>query len=146
MKWNMWSPGHMKWQKLSVQGTLNPSPRLSCEHHDKQKFNYGRRKAIKEHSHFLAFINQEHIYELYCSMLTGENRTTGKKKQVQNPIVLLYYHECKRPMGTFICHLQSGVPSPLRKPTNHSLCFGYWHSREELISSIGLLFIMTEVQ
>lgn len=81
----MWSPGHMKWQKLSVQGTLNPSPRLSCEHHDKQKFNYGRRKAIKEHSHFLAFINQEHIYELYCSMLTGENRTTGKKTRYKTP-------------------------------------------------------------
>lgn len=69
--------------ELSVQGNSDPS--LSCEQHHKQKFNYGRRKAIKEHSIFLAFINQDQIYELYFGVLTGENKNNKHKNQGQKP-------------------------------------------------------------
>lgn len=84
--------------ELSVQGNSDPSP--SCEQHHKQKFNYGRRKAIKEDSIFLAFINQVQIYELYFAVPTGENKNNEHKNQGQNLMVLLYYHACKRSLGT----------------------------------------------
>lgn len=58
-------------------------------------------------------MNQEHIYELYFSVLTGEKENNKHKNQVKKPpSVLLYYPACKRSVGIFCLPFKSSVPEP----------------------------------
>lgn len=110
-------------------------PFVSSEQHHKQKFSYGRRKAIREYSIFLVFINQDHIYELYISMFTGENKNNKHKNQAQKtpPHGSIVLSRLWKVRGQFSFDAYDPMSlSPARKPTNHSLRFRYWLSCEEL--------------